>query len=184
MGGFGSGRDGWRPSLERCQVLDVFELHRQRDLTNAEHMRLSLKVRDVGGEPHDVTQTVYLEHVPCPFGSSSRPFFICPGRSGAWCGRRSVRLYSRGSLFLCRKCHRLAYPSENEDDMARAQRAAGKIKQRLGGSPDVAARLPRKKPKGMWQRTYQRELRRYEQAEARVDDAFEAHASIVLSRVR
>ena len=65
------------------------------------------------------------------------------------CGRRVVKLYRCNGLFLCRHCHDLAYASENEGAVDRAQRNAGKIKQRLGGDPDYFAALP-PKPKDMW----------------------------------
>jgi hypothetical protein len=182
MGGFGSGRPGWRPHLEACQVLDVNQLRRREDLTRAQEMRIKFQVRDVGGECHDVAQTIQIDHVPCPFGNS-RPHFICPGRPSAWCGARVSQLYSRGSLFLCRRCHNLRYSSEKKDKLARAQRAAGKIKARAGGSPDVVARFPRR-PKYMQEKTYRRLRQRYDEAGTRADDVFNVEAAALFSRLR
>jgi hypothetical protein len=65
--------------------------------------------------------------------------------------------------------------------MDRALRAAGKIKRKLGGNPDMLARLP-PKPKGMWQRTYDRERRRYREAERRIDEAFNERAISLIAR--
>jgi hypothetical protein len=63
-------------------------------------------------------------------------------------------------MYLCRRCHQLAYQSQSENAADRAQRSAGKIRQRLGGDPDRGAPLP-PKPKGMWARTYERLRRRH-----------------------
>ena len=74
--------------------------------------------------------------------------------------RRVTKLYRGHGFYLCRRCHDLASQCQREDSVARARRASGKIKARLGGNPDVLAPFPRK-PKGMRQRTYRRECCRY-----------------------
>jgi hypothetical protein len=174
MGGYGSGRDGWLGKVETYQVLDVNELRRKalrqmgpRQWPN--QISLSYQVRSRSGRREDVTLPLRVVNVPCRFGGT-RPFFICPGvpYRKAW-GRRVVKLYHRDGLFLCRRCHGLAYASETEGDVARALRQAGKIKQRLGGSPERGASFP-PKPKGMWQRTYERLWYRFLEAEERVAD--------------
>ena len=58
-----------------------------------------------------------------------------------------------------------------EDACERAFRRIGKINQRLGGDPDHFAPFP-PKPKGLWQRTYKRQWRRYLEAEDRAENAF------------
>lgn len=95
--------------------------------------------------------------------------------------RHVVKLYCCSGLFLCCRCHRLAYQSQSEDVAARAQRRAGKIRQRLGGNPDWAASFP-PKPKGMWQRTYERMWRLHLEAEQRIDDAFNVGAAAAILR--
>jgi hypothetical protein len=72
--------------------------------------------------------------------------------NGVACGRHVAKLHLSGRYFLCRHCHRLGDASQSEDALDRAFRRANKIRQRLGGDPDMAARFP-PKPKGMWQRT-------------------------------
>ena len=91
------------------------------------------------------------------------------GRPGRW--HRLVKLFLHRGVFLCRRCHDLAYPTERSGEPDRAVIQAGKIKGRLGGNPDVLARFPTR-PKGMCARSYARELRRYAEADARIDDAF------------
>ena len=84
-------------------------------------------------------------------------------------------------MFLCRRCHRLAYTRQSEDAITRAQRRAGNIRQRLGGSPDRGALFP-PMPKGMWQRTYERMCRRHLKAEERADDAYTEWAAGLVAR--
>jgi hypothetical protein len=178
MGGYGSGAAGWRGKVETCQVLDANELRREarRQLGPgqwANQIKISYQVRKPSGQYENVTLPVRIVNVPCRFGGT-QPFFICPGvpyRSA--CNRRVVKLYSLNGLLLCRHCHGLAYASENEDAADRARRNAGKIKQRLGGSPEWGARFP-PKPKGMHQRTYEKLWYRFLEAEERADAAWEA----------
>lgn len=181
MGGIGSGRHAWRSTLEDCQVLDIRQLRRRPGFAGAEEIRLCFQVH-VAGERHDVTQTVHINHIRRHLGGSFA-LFVCPGRDTACCERNAAKLYSRGSYFLCRACHDLAYKSQSEDTVARAMRSAGKIKQRLGGNPDLAARFPRR-PKGMWTTTYERQKRRYLEARRRIDDAIDDSATAALRQQR
>ena len=116
----------------------------------------------IGGE--EIRYRVPLTWTPCRFGGQ-RPWFICPGDG---CGRRVAVLYGR-RLFLCRRCHDLAYPSTREDPGERALRRARKIRERLGGSANLLEPLP-SKPKGMHWRTYAR-LAREEEAAERIRQA-------------
>lgn len=68
-----------------------------------------------------------VEHTDCHI-KGSRPWFSCPE-----CGRRAALLYSKlAGKFACRKCQRLAYPSQSEAVGDRAHRAANNIRRRLG----------------------------------------------------
>jgi hypothetical protein len=60
-----------------------------------------------------------------------------------------------GRVFACRKCHRLAYPSQREDASDRAGRRADKIRDRLGWDAGIL-NGPGSKPKGMHWRTFER----------------------------
>lgn len=84
---------------------------------------------------------------------------------------RLVKLYLHRGVFLCRRCHDLPYATERSGEYDRAVMQAAKIKRRLGGDPDMLARFPCKR-NGQWQKTYERERRRYAEAERRIDDAF------------
>jgi hypothetical protein len=61
-----------------------------------------------------------------------------------------------GSIFACRKCHRLAYPSQREDLADRAARRADRLRARLGWPGSVLEGAGWGKPKGMHWRTYER----------------------------
>ena len=57
-----------------------------------------------------------------------------------------------------------------------------KIRQRLGGNPDTAVPFSRK-PKGMWQRTYQQLSDKGFKAEAEADEAFALSVGRLLMRI-
>jgi hypothetical protein len=207
MGGFGSGRPSGsgRDKVEDCRSIDVNRLHREACLRagwiggwqwtqdgekvasinlRAEHDRLHLTYRfRVGGsEWEDVTETVRIVRVACRFGGA-RPYFICPGVvNGVACGRRVAKLHGPGRYFLCRHCYRLAHASQSEGPWDRTMRRANKTRQRLGGEPGIVSPFP-PRPKGMWQRTYERLRHKVFEAEMLADEAFAIHAERLLARV-
>ncbi len=73
---------------------------------------------------------------------------ICPAQG---CGRR-VAILPGGSIFACRHCYRLAYPSQRENPDDRAARRADKIRARLGWESGII-NPDGEKPKGMHWRT-------------------------------
>jgi len=109
MGGDGSGRDGWRGTVEACQVIDANELFRKarqqmgktRQWLPPEQITASYSVPGPGGHSDDVTLPLRIVNVPCRFGGR-RPFFICPGVPyRSVCARRVIKLYLSRGLFLC-----------------------------------------------------------------------------------
>lgn len=181
MGGFGSGRSGWRRKAEDMLCLSVHAVHRRGFLTPgasclwtwtwttgdkasiglqalAGALRLDFRVRSGGDDWRDVVQTVDLEHTPCHYGGT-RPWFRCPR-----CGRRVAKLYG-GAAFWCRQCYGLAYRSQAEGFADRCYRKANKMRARLGGEPGALSILL--KPKWMRWPTYDRlagEIRELENA--------------------
>ena len=102
-----------------------------------------------------IQQRVPITWTNCHFGGR-RPWFCCSVRAnGRYCGRRVAVLYSDGISFACRNCQQLAYQSQQEGPYLRSIRLSQKIRMRLGGSPDPLGPIP-EKPRGMWQRTYDR----------------------------
>jgi hypothetical protein len=194
-----------RNTVESCRSIDVNRLHKAGCLrpgwsggwqwtntgervawinlrADADHVRLSYRVRIGRREWEDVEETVRIVRVPCRFGGS-RAYFICPGVvNGIACGRRVAKLHGPGRYFLCRHCYRLAHASQSENGWDRAVRRARKIRRRLGGDPDIAESFP-KRPKGMWHRTYDQLTERAFKAEAEADEAFVLSAGRVLARI-
>ncbi len=205
MGGVGSGRRrGFgHDTVESCRSLDVNRLHRagcldvgwsgswqwtregervasisQRAETG--QIVLSYRYRRNGGDWQDVEEHIRTEHIPCRFGGS-RPYFICPGvMNGVTCGRRVVKLHGPGRYFLCRHCYRLAHASQSEGAWDRAIRRASKIRQRLGADRGIVEPFPQK-PKGMWQRTYERLREHAIEAETVANQAFTVQAERLLA---
>jgi hypothetical protein len=206
MGGFGSGRprSSHTGIVEGVQSIDVNQLHRRgalrpgllvtlhqgekvaiKMITESDRVNLFYRVR-TDDYSREVTETVRLVRVPCRLGGT-RPYFVCPGMvtgeggGRTACERRVAKLYFAGCDFLCRDCAQLAYASQSYDRLSRSVRRAGKIRQRLGGDPDIAAPFP-PKPKGMWRRTYERWRAGVFEAEEAVDEAFTGHFERLLAR--
>jgi hypothetical protein len=192
MGSFGSGRRNGhgRTKVESCHTIDANELNRAGCLrdgssgvlqwardgvkvaainlrTDADGLHLGYRSRVGSGDWEAVAETVRIVRLPCQYGGT-RPYFLCPH-----CGQRVTKLYGPGRYFWCRHCYALTYGSQSEGSRDRAIRRAGKIKQRLGGGPAVVNRFP-PRPRGMWQRTYERLRQRALEAETFAAEAFDA----------
>ena len=193
MGGYGSGRPAYRCKAEDFRRLDANLMHRagvfkqgrvggwQRTV-NGEHadyvsyameeygLRFIYRSRSWGGDWQSRNYVVSLDWRPCNYGGA-RPYFRCPGvRCGRYCGRSVIKLYG-GDLFLCRHCHELAYRSQSEAPQDRLLRKANKKRMALGGEPGTDSWLP-ERPKGMWRRTYEREIDAILDAEEKADRFF------------
>ncbi len=186
MGGIGSGRryQGGKDTTSDMQALDIRRLQREDLLIpgrvfgwewtrNGEEVAsiqirmapnrviLDYRTRIKGGEWRPMEYPVDLEWTPCNLGGR-RAWFRCPVHA---CGKRVAILYG-GSIFACRRCHKLAYQSQRETDDDRAARRADAIRRRLGWKPGIL-NGEGWKPKGMHWRTFQR-LRAEHDAFARV----------------
>jgi hypothetical protein len=203
VGGYGSGRSSSKHKAERCRSLDVNQLNRKGCLkpghsgdwswtrggegfgainfkTEDARLVLSYNVSQCGGDWEPVTQHVYLTSAGCHYGNT-RPYFICPGTvSGRQCGRRVGKLFSADKYFLCRRCYRIAYASQSEARYDRMLRRANKLRVALGGKPGTAHWIAQK-PKGMWQRTYQRQRFEIEWYENQASHLFIAKFAHLLS---
>ena len=150
--------------------------------TEADRLHLSYRVRIGGGDWDDVEEPVAIIRVPCRYGGT-RPYFICPGVvNGVACGRRVAKLHGPGRYFLCRHCYRLAHASQSEDTWDRTLRKANKIRIKLGGDPGMLEPFA-ERPKGMWNRTYEKLCDEALDAEVRADEAFAVRAARLLSRL-
>lgn len=182
MGGIGSGRkgyDGAKETTEDYRRLDIRRWQRDRLLepgstfgwqwsrmgetiasinVTPEYHRVILAYRHRRGEGEwqEERYPVYISWTPCRYGGK-RAWFLCPARG---CGRRVAVLYG-GSIFACRHCYRLAYPSQRETPDDRAARRADKIRERLQWEAGILNGNGGK-PKGMHWRTYEKLTRQHD----------------------
>ena len=119
--------------------------------TESDRVILTYRHRNNGDDWKDESYPVYLDWTPCPLGGK-RPWFLCPANG---CGRRVAILYG-GSIFACRHCYQMVYPSQRETSYDRAARKADKIREQLGWELGILNDGSRKKPKGMHWRTFER----------------------------
>ena len=110
-----------------------------------------------------------VTYTPCNYGGR-RAWLVC-----AQCGRRRLRLYFK--MGWCRECGVLGYWSRLRcsSRLAAFARRAERIRERLGGPPNLTAPFPRR-PRGMHRSTY-RQLR----DEARALEWLSAEAAVLRS---
>lgn len=157
-------RDGWLDSGGTCSFTWSRASRKTGDITVTAmtgHVVLSYRSRSSGGDWQDMKYPVQIERTPCHLGGT-RAWFLCPAQG---CGRRVATLYG-GTVFACRQCHGLAYPSENESRRDRTVRQANKLRDRLDWPPGIFNGSGWGRPKHMHRRTYQRLLMQYDQLEA------------------
>jgi len=182
MGGFSSGRSGWRRKVEAQHAVDIrwmkrngwlFDGHvgtltwsNQGEETGSISYRvaedtliLDYKHREQGGEWEPAEPKIRLTYTPCHYGGE-RVWMLCPN-----CWRRCAKIYLAGKYPACRKCYNLAYYSEAETQLDRAMRRARRAQEKLGYDGGCLDEwIP--KPKGMHRKTYERHLRVIQQANA------------------
>ncbi len=177
MGGMGSGRHwywGAKDSTDDYRSIDVrrwqrdglLESHQSfgwqwsrhgevvasiRVRTEPNRVILTYRHRSGGEDWKDESYSVYLDWTTCNLGGQ-RPWFLCPARG---CGRRVAILYG-GSIFACRHCHQLAYPSQRETGYDRMARRADRIRDKLGWERGILNPKGWRKPKGMHWNTFER----------------------------
>ena len=100
------------------------------------HDRLVLDYcsRQNGGEWEQVEETIQLTWTRCNYGGK-RPWFRCPG-----CSRRVAVLCDHGERFLCRRCYRLPYASQQRSYGDRMEEQARKVRRRLGATENLNQR--------------------------------------------
>ena len=146
-----SGTANWSRRGERFASINIS--------AGSGELRLQYRTRSSGDEWQQKDYSVRVELTPCYFGGY-RAWFRCPI---AGCGRRVATLYG-ATLFACRHCLCLSYPSQREAPHDRALFKAQTIHEKLGGTGIIDDSVS--KPKGMHWRTYYRLLERFKEAEA------------------
>ena len=195
MGGYGSGRPGYKQKAEHCRSIEVNRFKREGCLnpgargnwvwsrdgeevarigyrSTKNYLFLSYRARTCHDDDwHDVKEHIQLLRIPGTYGGV-RTFFQCPGVvHGRACERRVGKLFAGGRYFLCRHCYRIAYTSQSEPHYDRMLRRANKLRCELGGEPGTAHCIA-PKPKGMWERTYQRKRLEIEWCENQANQLF------------
>jgi hypothetical protein len=193
MGGYGSGRPGYKRKAEHLRSLDVNRLFKAGHLKQGHQggwqwtrdgeqvasigtkgdgwgVKLIYRVTPYGGTREDIEERVTLTWQDCPFGGQ-RPYFICPGIvNGRACNRRVAKLYLGQRYFLCRHCNRLSYACQSETRADRMLRGANKLRMAMGGEPGLENCV--RKPKGMHWATYWRNIDKIERADHETNLAF------------
>lgn len=116
-------------------------------------IRLRYQSRSRGSEPTQHDYPVKIDWTPCHLGGE-RPWLVCPS-----CGGRAAKLYS-GSVFACRHCMRLNYPSQQANKRDRALDRTWTLRRELGcdaGPFDYPAEYI-SRPKGMHRTTFAKRL--------------------------
>lgn len=160
---YGAGRPGWHVKAEHCRSIDARRWAREGILQAAGRAGgWGWTDPDTGKQLASIGYSVVpgaltliytmngdpmRQHVPilstgCTYGGR-RYWFGCP-----WCGKRVAILYLRNLGFACRKCNRIAYASQSDDELGRTWRKQSKIERKL----DEHWR----RPKGMHRATHER----------------------------
>ena len=107
------------------------------------------------GERKDEHQTIRLTFTQPHYGGK-RWWMLCPVS-----GRRVGKLYlpPGGDIFASRQAWRLGYQSQRDAHRDRPFERLFRLQRKLGGPQGYEE--PIFKPKGMWQRTWQRHLDEY-----------------------
>lgn len=182
----GAGRPGWHVKAEHCRSIDARRWAREGILQAAGRSggwgwrdpETGTQLASIGYSVAPETLTLIYtingepmrQHVPilstgCNYGGA-RYWFGCP-----WCRRRVAILYLRNRGFACRKCNRIAYASQSEDELGRTWRRQSKSERRLGEHWQ--------RPKGMHRVTHERLLANVIQCE----EQREAGLAILLERL-
>ena len=194
MGGYGSGRQGGRPTVESAWRFDIDALVRagaikpgayvegslklpscddelaiefESSATNPRNswLRLRYAIRDYWtGEQHQIDDKIYLT-ASRPWFGGQRWWFVCPNEN-----RRVRKLYLPlgARRFRSRGAYRLAYASQRETVHDRAMRRAQKLCRRLGDDP-MDGHYPEKPPR-MRGATYDRLLNKLIAADRVADE--------------
>lgn len=183
MGGFGSGR--WtrydrKRLVNECHSIDIRMWKKQGwlepDTTITYGHGLHIKiykgeielqftsvdgVMEIDGRQHSYTEYVDIHRQECHFGGK-RPAFVCPS-----CRRKSFILYQRHGYYRCRKCCKLAHPSQSECRHYRMINRAYKLLRQIHKDACLMLPIP-EKPKGMHGFTYRRIVREVERIRGNV----------------
>lgn len=206
MGGYGSGRQARRATVEETLSFPVSSLHREGVIrpgwvgtvfwraqepdgprlativvavTTEQEIIIIDRVTGADQAPEILHYPVRIGWTPCRFGGE-RPWWLCPGRG---CGRRVARLYLAGRYLLCRHCCGLTYASRQASGTIwRPRQRIMTLRRRLGTSavPPLGFECSdwgMDRPRHMHRRTYRHLLRQLAAAQENEAAMFTARMS-------
>lgn len=204
MGGYGSGRQGGRPTTDRTESvkLCVHQVMRGFDGKTAigrrwtystidgelaayviprgslPVVRLQFRFDHCNRDTGDQTQFVHVTSSPCQFGGR-RWWWICPRT-----GKRVVKLYlpNGGIHFWSREAYGLGFQSTRETPIDRAHRRAARLYRKLGDYYNGPSSEWPAKPKGMHWQTYDGICEQISAVEQFIDHGFVMRVSALLRR--
>lgn len=199
---WGAGRPGWKRKAEQSLAFDVRKVARNgllkpgafawqwtsnygekmgsigvRVFDDAQRLTLTYQWSPHGSEPRSVECSLWIARTACNYGGT-RPWLLCPS-----CGRRCAVVYfgAPGGRYACRRCSRIAYLSQCEDETGRLWRKQRKIERKLAGSADEWNGW--QKPKGMHQQTFDRLRSQIWEIEMRKDELLGMLTASLLKRI-
>lgn len=205
MGGYGSGRSGGGPTVERGLTLDLYRLLRLKAIAPGQSLGGSIvwtrvgtgeRTASVGYEARLTADSgrIRLYYTTTTYGGEKRasdygislattpqPFggrrwwFQCPQT-----GDRVAKLYlpSGAYTFASRRAYRLGYLCQRETPRDRSLSRAFALREKIGGKGGIGDYIPR--PKGMHARTYERAMEKVFEAE----EVVERHTELLLDRLK
>lgn len=207
MGGFGSGRHCGRPTADSSFRIDLAWLLRTGHAKEGDDLRGTLSwsrrgehagsicykammsepgkerlelayTRGSGDDRQEVSQIVTLCFTRPHYGGK-RWWMVCPYR-----GIRVGKLYlpPGGDRFASRTAWRLGYHIQRVARHDRASERLFRLQAKLGCEKGIDA-FPRR-PKGMWQRTYDRHLALYWELEEAADAELTVALAKIMGRLR
>ncbi len=195
MGGYGSGRQGGRPTVEISLTLDIGMLRRRKIVAPGRHsgtlswtngytgeesasLRFETEIDAAQGrirltytqvtawDGEKTNQSYWVRLETTPQPfGGNRWWFICPS-TGARCVK--LHLPPGGTIFASREAYRLGYNSQRETVYDRALRRSRKLRRKLNG--DVAIGSYIEKPKWTRWRTYHRLINQIKAADQIADE--------------
>jgi hypothetical protein len=110
-----------------------------------------------GAKQENISDTFYFERVPNNYGGAERLYFLC-----LYCGNRARYIYLNIKRFMCRKCAKLNYISQQvtKDWQTASRRMENFIRDKFKITekiiPREAVYYRPERPKGMHWQTYHR----------------------------
>ncbi|EMN1292910.1 MULTISPECIES: hypothetical protein [Citrobacter freundii complex] len=140
-----------------------------------------LQAGGYAGTINGVTRAIGITTTQAGYGV--RQWYVCPH-----CGTKAAKLYIGKKDIACRKCWKLHYASQSEDQLTRMRRDIRRQRYAIWGNTELTRNLANHshlfpKPKGMRWEIFNKRLARLVQTEAAYWKAFSPVVERITSRV-